>query len=129
MKHRRYIWYCVAVLVLTALGIELARREERRVQPPTLSEKTAQALSLLETDPSAGPAETQNAVRSAAALAADLLAAGQTPTPETCYVLGIQYQREENPRAAEAMFRRVIAERPQWNRGYEALGEIGRAHV
>lgn len=81
------------------------------------------ALTLLADDPVAWRVETQFAVR-AAAVAVD---EARIETAPSCYVMGMQQQREADAWAAETMFKRAILLDPQWSWPYAALGSlIGR---
>ncbi len=107
---------------LAAAGARMAVSfwEERAPSPEA---RMAAALALLADDPVAWRVETQFAVR-AAAVAVD---EARIETAPSCYVLGMQQQREGDVWAAETMYKRSILLDPQWSWPYTALGSlIGR---
>ncbi len=116
-------------LALSAVLIALAAAGARlavsfwEARPPSPAERVADALALLADDPVAWRVETQFAVR-AAAVAVD---EARIETAQSCYIMGMQQQREADAWAAETMFKRAILLDPQWSWPYAALGSlIGR---
>ena len=127
MHHQRTIWTLVAVTVALALVAGLVRQvlQEERAETASAEERIAQALALLEKDPAAWEAETQDMVREAATLAER----GALRSAEAHYILALQYQRERNLAGAEALYKRAISERPGWSWPYAGLGNLLGRHT
>ncbi|HEX71899.1 MAG TPA: tetratricopeptide repeat protein [Candidatus Hydrogenedentes bacterium] len=127
MNQHRWIW--LAALLAAALATALAALRHtggaRDRLLPSPEDAVAQAIALLEADPMAAQRETQSAVRTAAVYAER----GLIATAEACYALALQYHREDNPPAAEALYKRAIALRPDWNRPYVDLGGLLGRHT
>ena len=122
MKLRWKLALSAALIALAAAGARLAV-SFWETRPPSPAERVAAALALLADDPVAWRVETQFAVR-AAAVAVD---EARIETAPSCYVMGMQQQREADAWAAETMFKRAILLDPQWSWPYAALGSlIGR---
>jgi len=94
-----------------------------------VSEKTEEAIFLLETDPTLYNKDTQDAVRLVAAAAAK----GFLHSPETRYVLAVQYEREGNYEEAKEILHGVIQSADGWSWPYVALGILlarsGEGHL
>ena len=122
MKLRWKLALLAALIALAAAGARLAV-SFWEARPPSPEERVAMALALLADDPVAWRVETQFAVR-AAAVAVD---EARIETAPSCYVMGMQQQREADAWAAETMFKRAILLDPQWSWPHAALGSlIGR---
>ena len=122
MKLRWKLALAVVLVALAAAGARLAVSFWQGL-PPSPEERLSAALALLADDPVAWRVETQFAVR-AAAVAVD---EARIETAPSCYVLGMQQQREGDVWAAETMYKRSILLDPQWSWPYAALGSlIGR---
>jgi Flp pilus assembly protein TadD len=122
MKLRWKLALVAVLIALAAAGMRLAV-SFWEARPPSPEERVAEALALLADDPVAWRVETQFAVR-AAAVAVD---EARIETAPSCYVMGMQHQREADAWAAETMFKRAILLDPQWSWPYAALGSlIGR---
>lgn len=80
----------------------------------------ARALSLLDMDPNALLAETQEAVRVAAVYAQS----GMNPGAEGAYLMARQYEREQNYPGAEGYYKKAIALAPEWSWPYASLGKL-----
>ena len=118
MGHHRYIW-AVAATLLAATAVVLGARQ---AFAPAV-EKTghvAQAIALLEKDPSAWEHATRTAMRAAAVE----VEANRDRTAQGYYVLALQYMRESNFNAAEGLFKRAIAAAPNWSWPYVGLGNL-----
>lgn len=85
-----------------------------------VSDRSEEAISLLESDPTAYQTRTQNMVRLVAAATAN----GSIATPEALYTLAIQHEREGDFDAAEMVYRQVIAKVAGWSWPYVALGTL-----
>ncbi|MFA7692180.1 MAG: hypothetical protein WCX86_04705 [Candidatus Hydrogenedentales bacterium] len=83
-----------------------------------MAQKTEEALYLLENDPVLYFRETQDAARLVAAATAD----GILSSPQTHYILALQYEREGNTEEAEALLREVILDVDTWSWPYVSLG-------
>lgn len=122
MKLRWKLALWAALLALAAAGVRLGV-SFWEARPTSPEERVAEALALLADDPVAWRVETQFAVR-AAAVAVD---EARIETAPSCYVMGMQQQREADLWAAETMFKRAILLDPQWSWPHAALGSlIGR---
>ena len=122
MKLRWKLALAAVLIALAAAGVRLAV-SFWEARSPSPEERMAAALALLADDPVAWRVETQFAVR-AAAVAVD---EARIETAQSCYVMGMQQQREADAWAAETMFKRAILLDPQWSWPYAALGSlIGR---
>lgn len=85
--------------------------------PPDL---VAEAIRLLEGDPSSWLGGTRSAIRAAAVQ----VERGEAESAEGYYVLALQYMREHNANGAEALFKRAIAAKPDWAWPYVGLGNL-----
>ena len=122
MKLRWKLALAAVLIALAAAGARLAVSFWQGL-PPSPEDRLSVALALLADDPVAWRVETQFAVR-AAAVAVDET---RIETAPSCYVLGMQQQREGDVWAAETMYKRSILLDPQWSWPYAALGSlIGR---
>jgi len=122
MKTHVVIWTIVGVALLSAGAVAYFRYLQAEAPPldVTPEEQIEFALALLVEDPLAIEPETQNAVRAAAVLTEG----GWVRAPEANYVLALQYQRESNVPFAEALYKRAIAEAPDWSWPYAGLGTL-----
>lgn len=121
MKTHRMIWLMTVLVALSAAGISVVRQGWFAADEEVSGEQRVQeALARLENDPAAWERETQSLVRAAAVG----VERGQVHSSEAYYVLAIQYQREHNVNAAEALFKRAIAAQPDWSWPYVGLGNL-----
>jgi Flp pilus assembly protein TadD len=121
MKSHRVIWLFTILLVLAAAALAVVRQGLFPFRHPPSGEQYVQdAMVRLEHDPAAWERDTQTAVR-AAAVAVER---GELRSAQAYYVLALQYQREHNINAAEALFKRAIAVEPDWNWPYVGLGNL-----
>lgn len=118
MSHHRYIWALAAAL-LAATAVVLGARQ---AFAPAVEQAdyVSEAIRLLEGDPSAWEQETRSVMRAAAVE----VEANRDRTAEGYYVLALQYMRESNYNAAEALFKRAITARPDWSWPYVGLGNL-----
>lgn len=127
MKRHRWIWaiaLCAAALATVLVAARHTSGIRARLLPPP-DVAVAEAMALLQADPMAAQRDTQNAVRVAAVYAER----GLIASAEACYVLALQYQREDNPPGAEALYKRAIALRSGWDWPYVALGDLLGRHT
>lgn len=118
MGHHRYIWaVAAALLAITAVVLGARQAFAPAVEPASF---VAEAIALLEKDPSAWEFETRAVIRAAAVE----VEANRDRTAQGYYVLALQYMRESNFNAAEAHFKRAIAAAPGWSWPYVGLGNL-----
>lgn len=115
------IW-TAALALLAAAGLAAWLRAPRA---PGLLELpaaaiVADALALVEADPSISAADTRRLLRAAAVAVEE----GSVRTAEAHYLLAYQYLRESDPTGAEIQFKRASALRPDWSRPYVGLGIV-----
>lgn len=127
MRKHLFIWGLALTAAAAAVALWFARQEPFRPQAHPLSpaELVQRAMLELENDPAAANVWTQSCIR-AAAVAAE---SGLIVSSEGDYLLAMQYQRERNLAAAEALFKRAILRRPQWSRAYAGLANLLGRHT
>jgi len=122
MKHHVIVWLIALSTVALASLVHITRQTTARTaddfsDPVAVAER---AISLLDSDPNALREETQAAVRAAAVLADS----GAISSPKGAYLLGRQYERENDFRAAEGLYKKAIALEPEWSWPYGSLGNL-----
>ena len=126
MKQHGVKWFFAAAAVLCAVGVVAFRNvlgtDVSALPEP--EEAVRNAIGALKADPGAWLAATQTAVRAAAVLTER----GLADSAEAWFVLGVQYQREENLAGAEGMFKRTIGLKPDWSWAYCGLGSLLGRH-
>jgi len=126
MKHHLAIWLVTAAVLLSAASIAVVRQtgafRERRTPP--LEDLVDQALALLEADPAAWERETQSLVRAVATHVEN----GEIRSAAGYHILALQYRREDNISSAEALYKRAIAQEPDWSWPYAGLGTLLGRH-
>ena len=106
-------------VIMAAAAIALGARQA--IAPAKSSPNlVADAVRLLETDPSSWMGATRSAIRAAAVR----VERGEVQSAEGYYVLALQYMREHNANGAEALFKRAIAAKPDWAWPYVGLGNL-----
>lgn len=126
MKIHLIIW--TAALLAAGVAIALWFQREapyRSTGHYRTGELVVMAMSELEKDPAVGDVYTQSLVRAAAVE----VEAGREVSAEGDYLLAMQYQRERNLAAAEALFKRAILRRPEWSRAYAGLANLLGRHT
>lgn len=126
MKPHLIAWLIALIAVLMASFVYVSRQTTARTtdRPETPEDVVERALDLLELDLSALRPDTQDAIRAAAVLAEE----GVITSAKAAYLLGRQYEREQNFRGAEGMFKKAIALEPDWSRPYASLGDLLGLH-
>lgn len=114
-----------AAAIATALWFQRQAPYRNNAGPGNAAELVQRAMLELERDPAAGDFQTQSAIR-AAAVAVE---GGRIVSPEGDYLLAMQYQRERNLAAAEALFKRAILRAPNWGRAYAGLANLLGRHT
>lgn len=126
MKRISVIWLIAGILAVCAVALTAWRfvlpRTDQRLPAPAAAVR--EALDLLNADSGMVQRATQTAVRTAAVLVEH----GLNTSAEGYYVLAVQYQREENLGAAESLYKRAIALRPDWSWPYCGLGNLLGRH-
>ena len=122
MRHHVIVWAVALFAVALASLVHFSRQTTARTadsleDPLSVVDR---ALNLLETDANALRPETQKALRAAAVLAE----AGEINSARGAYLLGRQYEREGDFRAAEGLYKKAIALEPDWNWPYGSLGNL-----
>lgn len=127
MRKHLFIWGLALTAAAAAVMLWYARQAPYRPQDNPLSpaELVQRAMLELESDPAAAGVWTQSCIR-AAAVEVEL---GRIVSSEGDYVLAMQYQRERNLAAAEALFKRAILRRPDWSRAYAGLANLLGRHT
>ena len=126
MKHHLLLWRIALLLALVASLVYVTRQTKARgpdglESPETVTER---ALSLLDSDTNALREDTQEAIRVAAVYAES----GMNTSAEGAYLLGRQFEREQNFQGAEGCFKKAIALEPAWNWPYASLGNLLGRH-
>lgn len=126
MRHHLLLWRIALIVVLIAALVYVSRQTTARGpggldSPETVTER---ALDLLESDTNALREDTQEAIRVAAVYAAS----GMSNSAQAAYLLGRQYEREQNFQSAEGYFKKAIALAPEWNWPYASLGDLLGRH-
>lgn len=126
MKHHLVLWSIALSAVLLASLVHVTR--QTRARSGSLADDpeivATAALALLDSDVNAVRGDTQDAIRAAAVLALE----GRFSSAQGAYLLGRQYVREENFRAAEGQFKKAIALEPDWSLPYTGLGDLLGLH-
>lgn len=126
MKIHLIIWTVALLAVAVAVALWFQRQgpyaSGGRSSPADL---VARAMAELESDPAAGDVYTQSLVRAVAVE----VEAGRVVSAEGDYLLAMQYQRERNLAAAEALFKRAILRKPAWSRAYAGLANLLGRHT
>ena len=127
MRKHLVIWAVALLAAAAATSLWFARQAPFRpaANPLTPSELVQRAMLELESDPAASDVWTQSCIRAAAVV----VEGGQIVSSEGDYVLAMQYQRERNLAAAEALFKRAILRRPEWSRAYAGLANLLGRHT
>lgn len=109
-----------ASAVLLALSVFLLRQcaPVDLVYRFYMNSRVDDAISLLETDPTAFRSETRDAVRIVAAAAAE----NHVNSPEASFILAVQYEREGDYESAEQTLLEAIQNAPEWSWPYVTLG-------
>lgn len=122
MKHHLVLWRIALVVALIASIVYVSRQTTARgpegLESPEVV--TDRALTLLHADVNALRPDTQEAIRIAAVYAGS----GMNNTAEGAYLLGCQYEREQNYHSAEGYFKKAIALAPEWSWPYASLGNL-----
>lgn len=126
MKHHLLLWRVALFVALIASLVYVTRQTTARgpgglESPETITER---ALSLLDSDTNALREDTQEAIRVAAVYAGS----GMNDSAEGAYLLGRQYEREQNFHGAEGYFKKAISLAPEWNWPYASLGNLLGRH-
>jgi len=85
----------------------------------------AEAMALLQEDPGAWAGQTQSAVR----IASVHVEQGAIRSAQAYFLLALQYRREANVSASEALYKRAIAVEPEWSWPYAGLGALLGRHT
>jgi Tfp pilus assembly protein PilF len=127
MRNHFIIWTAALCAVAVATGLWFVRQAPFRpnANRPSPGELVQQAMLELEGDPAAADVWTQSVIRAAAVE----VEAGRTVSAEGDYLLAMQYQRERNLAAAEALFKRAILRAPEWSRAYAGLANLLGRHT
>lgn len=126
MRKHLALWAVALIAAAVAAALWLARRGNEEPPPLTPTELVQRAMLELDGDPAASDVWTQSVLRAAAVE----VEAGRVLTAEGDYLLAMQYQRERNVAAAEALFKRAILRKPAWSRAYAGLANLlGRYSV
>ncbi len=122
MKHHLVLWRIALIVVLIASLVYVSRQTTARgpggLESPEVV--TDRALALLHADVNALREDTQEAIRIAAVYAGS----GMNNTAEGAYLLGCQFEREQNYHSAEGCFKKAIALAPEWSWPYASLGNL-----
>lgn len=126
LKHL-IIWAAALTAAAVAVSLWYARHADDRPTSArfTPEELVQRAVLGLEGDPAAADVWTQSLVRAAAVEVED----GNVVSAEGDYVLAVQYQRERNIAAAEALFKRAILRDAQWSPPYVGLANLLARHT
>lgn len=126
LKHL-IIWAAALTAAAIAASLWYARHADDSPTSArfTPEEMVQRAVLGLEGDPAAADVWTQSLVRAAAVEVED----GNVVSAEGDYVLAVQYQRERNIAAAEALFKRAILRDTQWSRPYVGLANLLARHT
>lgn len=126
MKHHLLLWRIALLAALVASLVYVTRQTKARGRDVLEAPEnvTDRALSLLDTDTNALREDTQEAIR----LAAVYALGGLSTSAEAAYLMGRQYEREQNFQGAEGQFKKAIALAPEWNWPYASLGNLLGRH-
>ncbi len=126
MRKHAVIWCITALILLSTALIGVLRYTFLQTQSQKVSDadQIKNTIALLEKDATVWKPATQSAVRASATL----VERNQIKNAQGYYILAVQYQREHNINAAEALFKRAIAVDPQWSWPYAGLGVLLSQH-
>lgn len=126
MRHHLILWRIALLMALIASLVYVSRQSTARgpggLEPPEVV--SARALKLLDSDTNALREDTQEAIRVASVYAGS----GMDSSAEGAFLLGLQYEREQNFQGAEGYFKKAITMAPEWNWPYASLGNLLGRH-
>lgn len=127
MNQHLFAWCVAGIVSFAAIAVAFFRGAATDPAAPAADPAVLveNAIAALREDPAALRQDTHTRVRTAAVAAED----GAIHTAEAYFVLAVQYQREFSISAAEALFKRAIAARPEWNWPYAGLGALLGRHT
>jgi len=127
MKIHLIIWTAALLAVAVATALWFQRQAPYRGGGPraAAADLVERAMLELEADPAVGDVYTQSLVRAVAVE----VESGRVVSAEGDYLLAMQYQRERNLAAAEALFKRAILRKPDWSRSYAGLANLLGRHT